>query len=220
MSSKYQMWLTHNGGTEKIRLPFLPDSVNIKSGSTNKSVTIQGLGEIVIKQDPSAIVISFSSFFPAAPFLGVQVEDLTPPEVLKDKIESWKNSDMPVHFLVTGTTINLFCVIESFNHYEQGGDVGTLHYSLTLKEYKEIHARQVKVDAPTQKAVVPVPTPTRTDNRVQAKTYTVVKGETSLWTVARKVLGDETRYSEIERLNKDLLKNSVQLEEGMVLRMP
>jgi hypothetical protein len=51
MSSKYQMWLTHNSGKSKMRFPFLPDTIMVKDGSMNKSVNISGLGEITVKQD-------------------------------------------------------------------------------------------------------------------------------------------------------------------------
>ena len=139
------MWLTYNGESEKIRFPVLPDAINIKKGGANKSVNIQGLGEVVIMQDPSATIISFNCFFPKYLFPGVQIDTLTPPKELVKKIDKWKNGDLPVHLIITGTPINIFCVIESFNYEERGGDVGTLHYSITLKEYKELNARRVKV---------------------------------------------------------------------------
>lgn len=219
MPSKYQMWLTFNGEKEKLRFPVLPEEINIKKGLSSKSVDIQGLGEVVIMQDPTAIVISFSSFFPSTPFPGVQFEDLTPPSDLKDKITTWQKSDTPVHFIITGTTVNIFCVIEDFSYSEQGGDVGSLHYSLTLKEYKEVHARQVKIDTQVKKAAAPAPTPARTDNRAQEKTYTVVKGD-CLWAIAAKYLGSGSRYTEIAKLNADKIKSPNLIYPGQVLRLP
>ena len=219
MASKYQMWMTYNGETEKFRFPVLPEMINIRKGVQNKSVSIQGLGEVVIKQDPSAILISFSSFFPSTPFPGVQFEDLTPPSDLKDKITVWQKSDMPVHFLVTGTTINLFMTIEDFVYFEQGGDIGTLHYNLTLKEYKTVKARLVKVDIPAQKAVIPEPAPARADNRAPEKTYTVVSGD-CLWNIAAKHLGNGSRYTEIASLNSDIIKNPNLIYPGQVLKLP
>lgn len=219
MSSKYQMWLTYNGEKEKLRFPVLPEEINIKKGLSSKSVDIQGLGEVVIMQDPTAITISFSSFFPSAPFPGVQFEDLTPPSDLKDKITEWQKSDLPVHFIVTGTTINIFCIIEDFTYSEKGGDIGALHYTLSLKEYKEVHARQVKIDVPTKKATAPAETPARTDNRAQEKTYTVKKGD-CLWNIAAKYLGSGSRYTEIVKLNSDKIKNPNLIYPGQVLRLP
>ena len=219
MASKYQMWMTYNGETEKIRFPVLPDLINIRKGVQNKSISIQGLGEVVIKQDPSAVQISFSSFFPSTPFPGIQVDDITPPSDIKDKITVWQKGDMPVHFLVTGTTINLFTTIEDFVYYEQGGDIGTLYYNLMLKEYKTVKARQVTVDVSAQKAMIPEPAPARADNRATEKTYTVVKGD-CLWNIAAKHLGSGSRYNEIVALNTDIIKNPSLIYPGQVLKLP
>ena len=229
MTSKYQMWMTYNGGTERLRFPVLPETINIAKGLTNTSVNIQGLGEVVIQQDPAAIVISFSSFFPETPFPGVQGEELMPPLDLKDKITVWQKGDKPVLFVVTGSTINLYCTIEHFDYYEK--DLGTLYYTLMLKEHKEVKARQVKVEnppravtapaQPTKTVVLPAPVqaPARVDNRVQVKTHTVVKGDT-LWGIASKHLGNGSRYTEIYELNRNIIKNPNLIQIGWVLKLP
>jgi len=218
MSSKYQMWMTHNGETEKLRFPVLPEQITIKKGISTKSVTVPRLGEIVIKQDPTAIVISFNSFFPVTPFPGVQFSNLTPPSDLKDTLSKWQKSDKPVHFIITGTTINLYVVMESFTYREQGGDVGTLHYSLSLKEYKEVSARQVIVDTETKTATVPAETETRIDNREPEKIYTVVAGD-CLWNIAAAYLGDGSRYTELVALNADIISNPSLIYPGQVLKL-
>lgn len=219
MSSKYQMWLTHNGEAEKIRFPILPETFTVTDGSKNKSVDIVGLGEIVIKQDRPALGIKFDSFFPATTFPGVQVGSLTAPETLKDKIKQWKYSDKPAHFILAGTNINMYCTIEDFPCEEHGGDVGAIHFSLTLKEYREVSVRQVKVDVPTRKATLPAASTTRTDNRVQQKTYTVKKGD-CLWNIAKAQLGSGSRYTEIAALNTDIIKNPNLIYAGQVLKLP
>lgn len=219
MSSEYQMWLTHNGESEKIRFPVLPEVIHIKKGISTKSVPIQGLGEVVIKQDPTAIIISFSSFFPSAYFPGIQVDRVTPPSDLKDKITIWQKSDKPVRFFVVGTTINLYFVIEEFSYYEQGGDVGSLYYTLSLKEYRKVSVRQITVDSLTQTASLPAEVEARIDNREQPQTYTVVSGD-CLWTIAQRHLGDGSRYTEIYELNKDMIKNPSLISVGQVLKLP
>ncbi|MDR1692794.1 MAG: LysM peptidoglycan-binding domain-containing protein, partial [Oscillospiraceae bacterium] len=97
------------------------------------------------------------------------------------------------------------------------GDVGTIHYTLKLKEYREVSARQIKVQGDT--ASVPKETPTRTDNRVQSGTYTVQTGD-SLWKIAQKLLGSGARYTEIYELNKDIIKNPNLIYAGQVLKIP
>jgi len=215
-ASKYQIWLTFNGETEKFRFPVLPETLNIKNGSGNKSVDIQGLGEVTIKQDPKAIIISWSGVFPYAYFPGVAYLPLPNPTEAADRLVKWKNSDIPVHLVITGTKLSMYCTVEDFSVSEQGGDVGTVYYSITLKEYKEVHARQVKIRDDT--AIVD-DSPARTDNRAPERTHTVVKGD-CLWNIAKKHLGNASRWTEIYDLNRDIIRNPNLIYPGQVLKLP
>lgn len=202
-TNDYQMWITYNAEKEKLRIPVNPETININSGTSNKSVTVTELGEITIIQSRAAVQFSFSSFFPAMPFPGINAQDLTDPLTLVEKILEWKNSKNPVHLIVTSSKINCFCTIEKFTYWENGGDVGTIHYDMTLKEYREITARQVKVDTKTQKATVDK-TQTRVDNSVPPKTYTVVAGD-CLWSIAQRMMGNGSRYKELYNANKSVI---------------
>lgn len=205
MSIKYQMWLTYNAEKEKIQLPVLPTSFQIKNGSNNDSVNIAGLGEIVVIQNRPALQFSFSSFFPATKFPGIQVNSITKPLSLIQKINSWKASNKPIHFIVTACGINLYTSIENFNYSEEGGDPGTYQYSLTLKEYKAIKVRQVKVDLSNATASVKKEQP-RVDNTVKPRTYTVVVGD-CLWSIAQRIYGDGSKYVDIRNANPSIFVN-------------
>lgn len=202
MNTNYQMWITYNAESEKLRIPVLPETFTVSIGSNNSSVNIVGLGEIVIKQARPAFQFSFSSFFPATSFPGVNCT-LSPPLSCVDKLKNWQEGEKPVHLILTDLGVNVFCTIERFNYYEQGGDVGTIHYDLTLKEYREVAAKQVKVDAKSKKATVEN-TEARVDNSVQPKTYTVAAGD-CLWSIAQRLMGDGSRYKELYNANKSVI---------------
>lgn len=216
-NNKYQMWLTFNGEKEKIRLPVLPEKFKITMGTKDQSVDVAGLGEILVAQSRPATEFSFSSFFPAAAFPGIAVSYVTKPTTLKDKIVEWKNSTKPVHLIVTGLGIDVYCRITKFIPSEAGGDVGTINYDITLKEYREPKVRQVKVEVKTQTATVQN-TPARTDNTTQPTTYTVKKGD-CLWNIAKKFLGNGALYTQIYNLNKNIIKNPNLIYVGQVLRI-
>ena len=216
-NNKYQMWLTFNGEKEKIRLPVLPEKFKITMGTKDQSVDVAGLGEILVAQSRPATEFSFSSFFPAAAFPGIAVSYVTKPTTLKDKIVEWKNSTKPVHLIVTGLGIDVYCRITKFIPSEAGGDVGTINYDITLKEYREPKVRQVKVEVKTQTATVQN-TPARTDNTTQPTTYTVKKGD-CLWNIAKKFLGNGALYMQIYNLNKNIIKNPNLIYVGQVLRI-
>ena len=216
--SKRQLWLTYNGEREKIQFPVLPETFEVSFGNTNKTVDISGLGEIVILQDRAAIEVSWDSFFPATKFPGVQVDSLTPPKTLLKTICEWKSSDKPVHIILTGTDMNFFAAIQSIQPSEEGGDPDSIYYKIKLKEYREVKVRQVQVNITTKVATVSSQA-TRTDNRVQEKTYTVKSGD-CLWNIAKSLLGSGSRYTEIYNLNKDKIKNPNLIYPGQVLRIP
>jgi len=143
MSSKCQFWLSNNTGKDKIRLPVLPEQITITHDSSNDSVTVAGLGEVTFIQDPTAKTYEWTCWFPAVPHQGSLQKTLKSPQTYVDKIEEWIASKKPVKFTVTGTKINCYCSIESWNYYEKGGDPDTLYYTIKLKEYREITVRKL-----------------------------------------------------------------------------
>ena len=219
MSTKYQMWLTYNAEKEKIQLPVLPERFETRNGSNNSSMNISGLGEIVIMQSRPALQFSFSSFFPATKFPGVQVGSLTKPLTLVQKINEWKTSKKPVHLIATACGVDLYASIEDFSYSEEGSDPGTYQYSITLKEYREITVRQVKVDIPKAVATVKKTEP-RVDNTVQPRTYTVKSGD-CLWNIAKKFYGNGAQYTKIYNANKGVIGGNPNLiYPGQVLAIP
>nr|UWI04097.1 MAG: hypothetical protein [Bacteriophage sp.] len=213
------MWLTYNAEKEKIQLPVLPESFQVSNGSKNDSVNVVGLGEIVIMQSRPALQFSWSSFFPATKFPGIQVSSITKPLTLVQKINEWKASKKPVHLIVTACGVDLFATIEDFSYSEEGGDPGTYQYSIKLKEYREITVRQVKVNIPKQTATVKKEEP-RVDNTVQPKTYTVKSGD-CLWNIAKKYYGSGAQYTKIYNANKGVIGGNPNLiYPGQVLTIP
>lgn len=216
-SDIYQMWITHNGGRDNLRLPMLPEEISVSNGSSNTSVDIAGLGEIVIKQGRPAILVEFESCFPRYKAPGISPNILQPWEYVQ-MISAWKEDPQPVQFIVTGTLINLYCTIEDFSWREIGGDVGTYYYKLTFKEHRNVWIRQVEVDVSARKALLS-DSEARTDNRVQNRTYTVVPGD-CLYTIAKRELGDASRWGEIYDLNRDQISVPSMIYSGQVLQLP
>lgn len=219
MTTKYQMWITHNAEKAKIKIPVLPETIEIKNGSKNESIDIAGLGEITIMQSRAALVFSFSSFFPSAKFPGLKVKKLKKPRTLVKKINKWKAGKKPVHFICTSLGVDLYCTIENFTYSESGGDVGTINYSITLKEYREITVRKVKVKSKKKKGTV-TSSKRRVNNKTQAKTYKVKKGD-CLYNIAKSQLGDSSRWKEIYNLNKSVIGGNPNLiYPGQVFTLP
>lgn len=212
MNTKYQLWLTHNAESEKIQLPVLPEKFTVSIGSKNESMKVVELGEIVIKQSRPAYQFSFSSFFPAGKFPGIAVDQFHEPLWYVAKIKSWIESKKPVHLILTNLQVNLYCTIEKFSYSEKGGDIGTIQYDLTLKEYREPVVRTVKIAASAsavtkvENRVATVTTaPTRVNNTTNPRTYTVKRGD-CLWNIAKKFYGNGSKYTDIVSANQNIFK--------------
>lgn len=218
MSSKYQIWLTYDGEKEKLRFPVNPDKIKIGDGSNNDSIDINGLGEIVIIQDRKAYTFEFASFFPATYFSGCVYKNIPDPKDAVEKIKKWKNGEKPAHLIITGTSINVFCTIEDFPVEERGGDVGTQHFTIKFKEYREVSVRKINVNK--SKAEI-TSFSTRTDNTVTGKTYTVVAGD-CLYNIAKRMYnGKGSLYTKIYEANKSIIGgNPNKIYPGQVLTIP
>ncbi len=205
MSIKYQMYLTFNNEKERLQIPELPEQIEVTTGTKNESIDIVGLGEITIFQDRPAYKISFQSYFPA---------ESSSPQKHVDTILRWKEAKKPVHLIVTGgIAINMFCSIEDVVYSEKGGDVGTIYYSISLKEYKEVKVKSITVIG--TKGVTSGGAQ-RVDNRVQLKTYTVKNGD-YLFKIAKMERGDANKWKEIATLNG--IKSPYTIYPGQVLKL-
>jgi len=211
------MWITGNAESERLQIPVLPEKFDVSVGSKNSSVDVTGLGEITVKQSRPAYQLSFSSFFPASKFPGIENVTLLEPLGCVERIKRWIEGDKPIHIIITGAGIDEYCTIEKFDYYEQGGDIGTIHYSLSLKEYREVTLRRVRVQ---NRTATVTKTETRVDNTTTPKTYTVKKGD-CLWNIAKSIYGSGADYSKIYEANKGTIgSNPNKIYPGQVFTIP
>jgi nucleoid-associated protein YgaU len=72
---------------------------------------------------------------------------------------------------------------------------------------------------PKPPAKRPAPATTAARPAASGETYTVQSGD-SLWRIAKRSLGDESRWREIFELNRNTLKSPDRLAIGQVLKLP
>lgn len=207
MSTNYQMWLNYNNDKKKFRFPVLPETVKVTLKGKQTSIDIDKLGEIFHKGRRDAMTISFSSFFPAVYDSSCSV----PKSAFKKskdcyaRIKKLLYSLEPAHFVFTGgpMSINKYVIISSFVHSEEGGDIGTIHYTLELKEFRKVAVKKVKK---TKKGKIKVSTSKKRVNNSTAKKgkYTVKNGD-CMYNIAKKYYGDGTKYMKIVDANRKVL---------------
>ncbi|MCX2854298.1 MULTISPECIES: LysM peptidoglycan-binding domain-containing protein [Bacillus] len=188
--SVYEFWISQ--GKDRLRLPVLPEQIDISDTIQNDSVKVARFGEITFIDNPGAKEISFSSFFPKKHSPLSEYKGFPSPENAIARIDKWLKSKKPVQFLITGTKINLTCSIEAFSHSEGQKDIGDRDFEIKLKEYKTASPRKIKQKKKTKK---------KRPSKSAPKTYTVKKGDT-LWDLAGKFYGNSMQWRKIWNANK------------------
>lgn len=217
-----------------VQLPVNPEDITISGSSSNDTTDTVGQGEISNIGFPGLKELTISSFFPKRYNgelyinTGGQFEE---PDFYIKFFEDIKKDRKPFRLIITDLNINMLVSIESFsNTYAYGTD--DVDYELELKEYKEHNIRILKatstgfvnVDS-VQKVSSVTPTNTNSNRSVEKstpKTYTVVSGD-NLWTIAQRLLGDGSRWSEIYSYNnnKSIIGGNPNLiRPGQVLSIP
>ena len=201
MSSNYQLAMKLNS---IFRFPVLPEEIEVSYGSDNSNLKVYGVGECTIIQDSA----------------GCNYSNIPDPNTAVAQVLAMKNTKKPVRLTLTGGMgISMYATIEKFKTSEVGGDPGTVQFDITLKEYREITMRQIKVNVTTQKATVSQSSP-RVDNTPAAQTYTVKKGD-CLWNIAKKFYGSGAKYTVIYNANKGVIGSNPNLiYPGQVYTIP
>lgn len=198
-------------GSDKINIPVLPESITIQDNANNASVTVVDAGELSILKGRKLRQYSFSSFFPATAFRGIKKENLKTPSHYVNQIEEWMNEKAVVEFVFARDEKGFVswdkkCTIESFKYNEDGADVGTIHYSIQLKEYKKVTVNQIKKSSKSKKASKNS-SKKRTSTKKKEKTYKIKSGDT-LCKISKSQMGSSSKWKTLYNHNKDTIEKA------------
>ena len=205
--------------------PFAPPDLTLTIKNQNETIQLVSGEEINMLNLPGLTDIEFTVFLPSVtyPFA------VSPkyPDWYLGKIEEIKANKKPVQFQVlrklpSGKVIydtDMMVSIEEYELYEDAEELGfDTQVQLKLKQYKEYGTKKLTVDEQTNT----VSTETQreeSDNAPSASSYTVVSGD-CLWNIAKKFLGDGSRWKEIYNLNTDKIENPNLIYPGQELVLP
>lgn len=226
-SNRYEIWLTYNSNKNRLQIPVLPEKIEISYPDKNDTVYVYGVGEVTIKKHPGAFVMKWSGFFPAVKCQGCISNPKKPKECL-DFLKEVMKIAKPAKIVYTGGACRLSsqCTIE-FEASEEGGDLGTIHYSITVTEYKKTAIRKLKIKTAknkkkngSKKKAKVTKTSNRTSSKSKAGKYTVKKGD-CLWNIAKKFYGKGAKYTVLYNANKKVIGGNPNLiYPGQVLTIP
>lgn len=112
---------------------------------------------------------------------------------------------------------NLDVTVEDLKISDDVKEGFDLAVSLSLKEYRHYGTRVMNFSIDSR--TVDESEPERQGTPERTNTYTVVKGD-CLWKIAKKLLGDGSRWEEIFDLNRDQISNPNLIYPGQSLAIP
>lgn len=222
----YTFWLGPG-----LPLPVTPGQLEIKTPSKNKTITLINEGEVSLLKKKGLKEISFEALLPQSkyPFANYNLGAYNATAFIA-ALKVLDASKVPFPFVVTRTTpkgkplffTSMWVTLEDYTLTEDANNGLDVMLSVTLKEYESYGTttyKEIFIDAGRKAIEV---TKARVSNKVVPGTYVVKKGDT-LWSIAKKELGDESMEEWLWRWNKDLVecsqRGTKELQPGMVLKI-
>lgn len=146
-------------------LPIPPKSLEIKTPSMNKTLTLINEGEINIPKKEGLREISFDFLLPTFqkyPFAMYQIGDYTAATIIL-YLKVWKKLRIPIPFIVVRMTpsgkfmyfTSILCLIEDVTYVEDAEEYGfDTNCSITLKEYNPYGTKRVEYNKSTNTATL------------------------------------------------------------------
>lgn len=206
--------------------PVAPESVDIKTNNQNKTLTLINEGEINLLKSGGLQEISFEVLIPHQKYSFTKyLGGILPIQHYTETLAAMKATKKPVQFIILrnmkslsgiyNTNIKVavedYSLIDSADKY--GLDIGI---SIRLKEYRDKSSIFMSIVGKVENKTQYLLTKVRESTKILPKTYTVRAGDT-LFSVAKKQLGDGTKSQDILKLNN--LPNLVDLTVGQVIRL-
>lgn len=218
----YRLYLKREG--KQILLPVTPAEIKTKTGNRNKTVYILNFGEMNLAKKPGLREITFTALLPGRQYSFVQTEGgFREPEYFLNCFQEYKAAAKPVQLilfrrLADGTQLfcgNLDVLLEDYTVTEKGGEQGDFWVEMRWKEWKAAKSIRYSVKSENGGNVLLEQGQER-QAKTPAASYTVKKGD-CLWSIAKRELGDGTKYKEIAQKNG--ISDPNKIYPGQVLRL-
>lgn len=211
-----------------VQLPIPPSKIEIKTKSRNKTIDLINEGEVSVLKENGLKEISFKALLPRNkyPFSNAV---FVSPEIYIQGLELLKSTKKVFQFIIIKTLpngmplipTNIKCTLEDFNVIEDAKNGLDVEVSITLKQYKHYGLKEINIiddvsNVDTKTASVK--SNRSAETAPNDSTYTVQQGD-CLYNIAKKKLGDGSRWKEIFELNKSKISNPnmIYIDQKLVL---
>lgn len=209
-----------------IVFPVAPESVNIRANNLNKTITLINEGEVNLLKSSGLKEITFEALIPGQKYgFSKYLGGVLPIQLYTEALSQMKESKKPVQLIILRNNkkisniynTNIKVAVEDFQLLEDVGKYGQdIGIAIRLKEYREKSNILMSIVGAVAGITQYSTTKVRESNKVIPRTYKVIEGDT-LFTIAKKQLGDGSKANYLAQLNK--LPNTIDLSIGQVIRL-
>lgn len=209
-----------------VQVPVTPSKVKMKINGRNETMDLVNYNEINLLRTPGLTDIDFDLLLPQVEYpFAIYTDGFKPADYYLDLLEKLKVEKKSFRFIFirempNGDNLfdtNLEVALEDYSIEESADNGFDLVVSITLKQFVPYSTKTVKIEQKENKTTATVETTRPATTAPSAKSYTVVKGDT-LWAIAKKYLGDGTRYKELATLNN--IPNPNKIYPGQLVKLP
>ncbi len=211
-------------------LPLPPEKIPVKYSGQNKTVNLINGEEINLVKPFGLAEISIDVIIPQMEYpCAVWDGSIDSAEDFLERLYELKEGRSPFEFTVIrqgmgGNSLFDTSMDVTLEDYKVTDDVSEgldLIVSLTMKEYKSYGTKIMNFTIVEEKQEIESGQQEgeRQGELPPIKSYTVTKGD-CLWSIAKKQLGNGSRWQEIHKLNRDKVTNPNLIYPGQVLTMP
>ena len=202
--------------------PVTPSQVQTKVGNCNETVQILQMGQANLLKNAGLEEVRFRALFPGRQYHFVQVEEgFREPSYFLERLKDYKKAQKPVQLIIFRRLADgsqIFCSnvemgLEEYNILEQGGEQGDFWVEIALKEYRKMQSIAYR---PASDGNTLEKQPAQRPAKEMAKTYVVKKGD-NLWNIAKKELGDGSKFGELAKKNG--ISNPSLIYPGQVIKL-
>lgn len=216
-------------------LPVTPKKVTVKIANQNKTLKLINGEEINILKRPGLSKITFTALFPSVQYPFSQyLNGFQEPTYYLNKLEALKNGLKPFFFQIVRTNggfqSNFTVSLEDYEIVEDAKQYGRdISVDVTMLQYRTYGTKIITFK---DNSTASVTNGARdTTGKEETTTYTVKSGD-CLWNIAKKYLGNGTKWTELYNSNKDTIEfaakkagkesssNGYWLFPGTVLKIP
>lgn len=208
----YQMYI------DKVLFPVVPAKLKLKISNQNKTITLINEGEVNLIKTPGLTDIEIDELllpnvanYPFAEYAG----EFKSADYYLGKLEAWKNQKKPVQFKMLRTPpsnkallfiTDKYVTIEDYEILEDAEKYGfDVAVKVCMKEYRNWGAKKLVIKNKSSGKKTASKKKTRKTTKSPAKFYIVKKGD-CLYNIARKQLGDDSKWKSIYSLNKKTIE--------------